>query len=321
MFGRARWRLTLIYIALFALILGVFSAVFYVGFATVLAPSFDIGPELSNEQAADAAYQATLEQVGVALAAAYLVVVAVVGLAAWALASRTLRPIREAHLRQRRFVADASHEVRTPLAAIRATAEETMGRDATVEELRAALAGIEVSAERLSRLTNDLLLLARTDERLIERRPERIDLSVLTAETLEEFAGASPDGPPPQVALEADLLVSADPDDVRRIVLNLVDNAVRYGSGSENRIRVTTRHTDGDAIVEVNDTGPGIGAIDLDRIFEPFFRVRADATTPDGSGLGLAIARSLAERNGGRLSVSSQVGAGSTFRLALPRFR
>jgi signal transduction histidine kinase len=321
MFGRARWRLTLIYIALFALVLGVFSAVFYVGFATVLAPSFDIGPELSNEQAADAAFQATIEQVGVALAAAYLVVVAVVGLAAWALASRTLRPIREAHLRQRRFVADASHEVRTPLAAIRATAEETMGRDATVDELRAALAGIEVSAERLSRLTNDLLLLARTDERLIDRRPERIDLSVLTAETLEEFAGANPDAPRPQVALEADLLFSADPDDVRRIVLNLVDNAVRYGGGSENRIRVTTRHTDGDAIVEVHDAGPGIGAIDLERIFEPFFRVRADATTPDGSGLGLAIARSLAERNGGRLSVASQVGAGSTFRLALPRFR
>src|SRR6266576_3106804 len=287
MFGRARWRLTLIYIALFALILGVFSAVFYVGFATVLAPSFDIGPELSNEQAADAAYQATLEQVGV------------VGLAAWALASRTLRPIREAHLRQRRFVADASHEVRTPLAAIRATAEETMGRDATVEELRGALAGIEVSAERLSRLTNDLLLLARTDERLIDRRPERIDLSVLTAETLEEFAGANPDGARPQVALEADLLVSADPDDVRRIVLNLVDNAVRYGGASDNRIRVTTRHTDGDAIVEVHDDGPGIGAIDVERIFEPFFRVRADATTPDGIGLGLAIARSLSERNAG----------------------
>ena len=321
MFGRARLRLTLIYIALFALVLGVFSVVFYVGFATVLAPTFDVGPDLTNEQAAEAVYQATIEQIGVALAAAYLVVVAVVGLVAWALASRTLRPIREAHLQQRRFVADASHEVRTPLAAIRATAEEALGRDAPVDELRGALSGIEVSAERLSRLTNDLLLLARTDERLIDRKPERIDLSVLTAETLEEFAGANPDAARPQLALEADLLVSADPDDVRRIILNLVDNAVRYGRGSENRVRVTTRHTDGDAIVEVNDAGPGIGTIDLERIFQPFFRVRADADTPDGSGLGLAIARSLAERNGGRLSAASQVGAGSTFRLVLPRFR
>ena len=320
MFWRARWRLTLVYIALFALILGVFSAVFYVAFATVLVPDFDIGPELSNEQAADAAFQATLGRIGLALLVAYVVVVGVVGVAAWVLASRTLRPIREAHARQRRFVADASHEIRTPLAAIRATAEEATGRHGSVDELMSALAGIEVSAERLSRLTNDLLLLARTDEPLVDRRAERIDLSVLTAETVEEFVGANPSGPRPHLTLEADLVVAADPDELRRIVLNLVDNAVRYG-GPGAAARVITRRTDGDAIVEVRDAGPGIAATDLDRIFDPFYRVRADAATPDGSGLGLAIARSLAERNGGRLTVTSKIGAGSTFRLALPRFR
>jgi signal transduction histidine kinase len=320
MFWRARWRLTLVYIVLFALILGVFSAVFYVAFATVLVPDFDIGPELSNEQAADAAFQATLGRIGLALIVAYVVVVGVVGVAAWVLASRTLRPIREAHARQRRFVADASHEIRTPLAAIRATAEEATGRHGSVDELMSALTGIEVSAERLSRLTNDLLLLARTDEPLVDRRADRIDLSVVTAETVEEFVGANPSGPRPHLTLEADLVVAADPDELRRIVLNLVDNAVRY-SGPDAAVRVITRRTDGDAIVEVHDAGPGIAAADLDRIFDPFYRVRADAATPDGSGLGLAIARSLAERNGGRLSVTSKVGAGSSFRLALPRFR
>ena len=142
MFRRARWRLTLLYIALFAVALGIFAAVFYVGFATVLAPAFDLAPELTNEQAADAAYQATLERIGIALALAYVVAVGLVSIAAWVLASRTLRPIREAHVRQRRFVADASHEVRTPLAAIRATAEEAAGREATAEDLRAALTRI-----------------------------------------------------------------------------------------------------------------------------------------------------------------------------------
>ena len=320
MFGRARWRLTVLYIALFALVLGIFSAVFYLGFATVLAPNFDIGPELTNTQAAEAAYQATIERIGAALVVAYLVVVALVGVAAWVLASRTLRPIRDAHLRQRRFIADASHEVRTPLAAIRATAEVAVSRDASVEELRDALGGIVASAERLSRLTNDLLVLARTDERLLDRSPETIDLSVLTAEALEEFAGANPDASRPHLALEADLPVLADPDEIRRILLNLLDNAVRY-SGPTSRIRVATRRTERDAIVEVQDEGPGIAATDIERIFDPFYRVRADAGTPDGSGLGLAIARSLAERNGGRLWVTSQVGGGSTFRLALPRFR
>jgi len=320
MFERARWRLTLLYIGLFALILGVFSVVFYVAFATVLAPEFDIGPELSNEQAADAAFQATLGRIGLALVVAYVVVVALVGVAAWALASRTLRPIREAHARQRRFVADASHEIRTPLAAIRATAEEATDRHGSVDELVTALTGIEVSAARLSRLTNDLLLLARTDEPLVDRRVDAIDLSVLTAEALEEFVGANPASSQPHVKLGTDLVVRADPDELRRIVLSLGDNAVRYAA-PDGDVRVTTRRSDGDVILEVRDAGPGIAAADLERIFEPFYRVRADAATPDGSGLGLAIAGSLADRNGGRLTVTSQVGTGSTFRLALPRFR
>ena len=320
MFRRARLRLTLLYIALFSVALGVFAVVFYVGFATVLAPDFDIGPELTNLQAANAAYEATIERIAAALVIAYVVAVALVSVAAWVLASRTLRPIREAHIRQRRFVADASHEVRTPLAAIRATAEEATGREASPAELQAALTRIAASAEGLSRLTNDLLLLARTDERLIDRRPEPVDLSVVTAEALDGFAGAYPADERPNLVLAPDLVVSADADEIRRIVINLVDNAVRYG-GRADRVRVATLGTERDAVLEVQDSGPGIAAADQEQIFEPFYRVRADAGSPDGSGLGLAIARSLAERNRGRLTVASLAGSGSTFRLVLPRFR
>jgi signal transduction histidine kinase len=320
MFRRARSRLTLLYIGLFALALGVFALIFYVAFATVLAPAFDLAPELTNEQAADAAYQATIERIGIALVVAYVVAVALVTVAAWVLASRTLRPIREAHVRQRRFVADASHEVRTPLAAIRATAEEAAGRAASAEDLRVALARIVASAEDLSRLTSDLLLLARADERLIERRSEPIDLSVVTAEAIEALAGANlPDGRP-LVALTPDLPIAADADEVRRIVINLVDNALRYG-GRPDGVRVATLGTEREAILEVRDSGPGIAAADQDQIFEPFYRVRAHAGSPGGSGLGLAIARSLAENNGGRLTVTSVAGSGATFRLVFPRFR
>ena len=320
MFRRARARLTLLYILLFALVLGVFSVVFYVAFATVLAPEFDVGPELTNEQAADAAYRVTLERIGIAIIVADVTVVVIVGIAASLLASRTLGPIREAHLRQRRFVADASHEIRTPHAAIRAVAESAATIDAPPDEQRAAFSRIAASAGGLSRLTNDLLLLARTDERLIEPRPEITDLSVLTAETIEEYAAAHPMVARPKVILESDLPVSVDPDEVRRVILNLVDNAVRYG-GPGDVVQVLTIRVERDALVEVRDLGPGIAAMDLERVFEPFFRVHADAASPDGSGLGLAIARSLAIRNGGRLTGTSQVGAGSTFRLFLPRFR
>ena len=323
MFTQARVRLTVLNIVLFGLVLAVFSVVFYVAFATVLAPTFDLAPELSNEQAAEAAYQATLDRVGLALLIGDLLVVVLVGLVAWVLAARTLRPIREAHARQRRFVADASHEMRTPLAAIRASAEGALVDPDSVsaDELRRALRVVAASADRLTRLTNDLLLLARTDELPTSRR-EAVDLSVLVAETVEAFAVAHPDLPPPRLALVEDLRVVADPDEVGRVVANLLDNAVRYGgAASTDIVRIATRSTDREAIVEVTDAGPGIATADLERIFEPFHRVRSDAAAPGGNGLGLAIGRGLAQRNGGRLTVASQAGAGATFRLSLPRFR
>ena len=339
MFTRARIRLTLLYIALLALVLILFSLVFYVAIVTVLTPTFDLAPDLSNEQAAEQAYRLTIERIGVSLAVGVPVVIAVVGFLAWVLAGRTLAPIREAHLRQRRFVADASHEIRTPLAAIRATAESAMDGTDTADELRAALGIVVVSTERLTRLTNDLLLLARTDERLVANRPEPMDLSVATAEAVADIAaiaaiaaiadgatisdGATITGAATTrigLTLAPDLLVRVDPVHVRRILANLLDNASRYG-GPGVHIRVVTSGSEREAEVDVIDDGPGISAADTERIFEPFFRVDPDATSPHGTGLGLALARSLAERNGGHLTVESEPEVGTTFRLILPRFR
>ncbi|HEY6057234.1 MAG TPA: HAMP domain-containing sensor histidine kinase [Candidatus Limnocylindrales bacterium] len=321
MFARTRRRLTLLYIALFVLVLGAFSAAFFLVLATVLAPSFDLGPELTNEQAAEIAYQATVDQIRVALIAADFAVVVLVGGAAWVLATRTLRPISEAHLRQRRFVADASHEMRTPLAAIRASAEGVLSAPASEDDLRRALTVVVESADRLARLTNDLLLLARADEVPPDRRDAPVDLSVVVAEATEAFALAHPELPPARRTLTADLPVAADPDEIERIVANLLDNAYRHGAPAPGPPRIATRLVERDAIVEVSDDGPGIAGADLERVFEPFARLRADADGPDGSGLGLAIARSLARRNGGRLTVTSHPGEGATFRLTLPRFR
>jgi signal transduction histidine kinase len=322
MFRRARARLTLLYIGLFAVVIGAFSVVFYVALSTVLAPNFDLAPDLTGEQVAELAYQAAIEQIGIALLVADIVVVALVGIAAWVLAARTLAPIREAHTRQRRFVADASHEMRTPLTTIRSTGESALVGSLDAEGLRASVATMVDSAERLTRLTNDLLLLARSGEAAIDQRNEPLDLSVLVAETVEAFAAAHPDLPSTRMVLAPDAMVSADPDEIGRVIANLLNNAFRYGGGAAgDPPRVATRLGDRDVDVEVSDHGPGIAAVDLDRIFEPFYRVHADAGSPDGTGLGLAIARSLAERNRGRLEATSQPGAGATFRLSLPRFR
>ena len=320
MFARARRRLTLLYIVLFALVFGIFSVVFYLVLTVALRPDFDLAPELSSAQTAELAYQTTIQRVGIALLVGNIVLIAVVGVVAWILASRTLRPIREVHLQQRRFVADASHEMRTPLAAIRVTAESAVDGEGTPDELRSALRSVVVATDRLTRLTNDLLLLARTSERLLAPRVEPTDLSVVVAEAVETFAIAEPDAAKPRLELAPDLLVAADPDSIRRILANLLDNASRYG-GPGVRIRVATSGTEREALLDVTDDGPGIAAADIERIFEAFYRVRSDAAGPGGTGLGLALARSLAERDGGRLIVDSKPGAGSRFRLSLPRFR
>ncbi len=320
MFRRARIRLTVLYVVLFAVVIAVFSVVFYVGFLIVLPPAFDLAPDLTSEQVAAVAYQTTVERIGVALLGADVVVIAAVAVAAWVLAARTLKPIGEAHARQRRFVADASHEMRTPLAAILSSAEGAIATAHTPDELRQALNVDARAARSLTAITNDLLLLARSDVLPTDRR-EPIHLSVVVAETVEAFAGVHPELPPVRMSLSPDLRVSADPTEIGRIVSNLLDNAVRYGTGpSSSAVAVTTRAVDRHAVVEISDNGPGLSADDLERIFEPFYRVHPEVTSAPGSGLGLAIARSLAERNGGRLTAASQPGSGATFRLSVARF-
>jgi signal transduction histidine kinase len=120
-----------------------------------------------------------------------------------------------------------------------------------------------------------------------------------------------------RTVLAADLVVEGNAEEIGRICDNLVDNAFRYG-GPSVHVAVTTRLADHQAVLEVSDDGPGIALADQARIFEPFFRVRADADAPDGSGLGLAIAIALARRNRGRLTVDSAPAKGAVFRLQLP---
>ena len=319
MFARARRRLTLAYIAVFALVFGLFTAVFFVALAIVLQPDFDVDPNATSDTSEEQAYQAAIDRIGVALLVADGVAVVAVGVAAWLLADRTLGPIRDAHERQRRFVADASHELRTPVAAIRAGTEAALGADTPPDGLRATLRNVVSSTERLTRITNDLLVLARTDDQTIQRRHESFDLSVVVAEAIETERAAI-GRRPAEVRLAPDLVVDADADEVGQIVRNLVENAFVHG-GDGVRVRVATTGSDREAVVEVEDDGLGIPAGERAHVFEPFYRSRRDAAAPSGSGLGLAIAADLAQRNGGRLTVDGGRATGVVARLTLPRFR
>jgi two-component system sensor histidine kinase SenX3 len=219
---------------------------------------------------------------------------------------------------RRDFVANASHELKTPVASILAIAETL--RHAVAEDPDAAerfLARLESEANRLSRLVRDLLELSRLEGELHEPAPVRLDQVVRTeVERLRpraESAGLSlvVENLEPLEALgsEADLAL---------LVHNLVDNAIRY-TEEGGRIRVSLAAAGDSAEIAVDDTGIGIPSRDLDRVFERFYRVDpARSRETGGTGLGLAIVRHVAGSHRGEVRVESVLGAGSTFTVMLP---
>jgi signal transduction histidine kinase len=231
-----------------------------------------------------------------------------------------LRDVTEAHrveAMRRDFVADASHELKTPAAAIRAGAD-TVARAAAEDPEAAARFAAQVSrdAERLSRIVTDLLDLSRLEAERPDLSPVRLDQ--VTEEEVERLRG---DAAEAGVSLEAStgpVTVAGSGGDLALMVRNLVENAIRYTPGG-GRVRVDLSSGDGSAVLTVHDTGVGISSRDLPRVFERFYRVDpARSRETGGTGLGLSIARHVVEGHGGQIHARSELGRGSTFRVTLP---
>ncbi len=218
---------------------------------------------------------------------------------------------------QRRFVADASHELRTPLAIIKANLELALTDASGTPESRAtAAAVIERAIERMARLTDDLLALARLDAPAAGLEP--VLVHHLLADAGEEFAAAAAAR---GIALEVETAaagpVAGDRDVLKRALGNLLDNAIRVAGSS---VRLSNGELDGWAWIAVVDDGPGIAPEHQQSIFDRFWRADDARSRPGGgSGLGLAIVRQIADAHGGTVEVSSELGAGATFVLRLPR--
>ncbi|MFD7104238.1 sensor histidine kinase [Streptomyces celluloflavus] len=212
----------------------------------------------------------------------------------------TLDRLEEAVGRQRQLVADASHELRNPIAAVRSRLEVALAGEpgpALAEAVRAALG----DTERLQRIAADLLLLARLDAHP-PRAAEPVDLALLAA---EEAARRRAPRVPLAVRAQAPVPVRGDPAQLERLLTNLVDNALRYAA---SRVRITAEPLPGGgARLEVADDGPGIAPADRELVFERFARLDAARDRErGGSGLGLAIARGLARAHGGDLTVAGE---------------
>ena len=218
---------------------------------------------------------------------------------------------------QRRFLADASHELRTPVTVIRTGAETLLRTGASwPTESRATLQMLVREADRMGRLVADLLVLARADTgQSVDRR--RLALDTLVLEVYEQGLTLA-DGVDVTIGEFEQVEIEGDPDRLKQLALNLVDNAIRYTQAGGTVTIDLVRRGSG-AMLRVHDTGPGIPSEHLPRVFERFYRVDTlRSRSADGTGLGLAICRWVAEAHGGTIAVESAIGLGSTFTVSLP---
>ena len=221
---------------------------------------------------------------------------------------------------RRDFIANVSHELRTPLTSLQGYAEtlfDTLpGADGTTREF---LEIIRKNAQRMTRLTEDLLTLARVESGEQKMEFDAVPASALLEDALHSFVGlARIQGKQLQLAASPSIPVTADRDAIHQVFSNLIENASKY-AGTGSTVELGARESDDGVEFYVRDTGPGIPSEHLPRIFERFYRVdKARSSESGGTGLGLSIVKHIVLNHGGRVRVESQLNQGSTFFFVLP---
>jgi signal transduction histidine kinase len=228
-----------------------------------------------------------------------------------------LERLQRAFTAQQRFVGNASHELRTPLAINRTLLEVHLSDPGAPVELQQLGKTLLATNERSEQLVEGLLLLARSDNQIVERKP--VDLAEVASQAIDQARGeAEAKGVAIRGKRDA-AVVQGSGVLLERIALNLVQNAVRYNVAEEGWVEVTTEVQHGQAVLVVSNTGPVVPAYEIDNLFEPFRRLRTERTGSDkGVGLGLSIARSVARAHGGHIAAEPREGGGLVMRVTLP---
>jgi signal transduction histidine kinase len=219
---------------------------------------------------------------------------------------------------QQRFVADVSHELRTPLTAIIGNVEIIKRYGMDTESLDA----IESEAQRMSRLVNDLLLLARADNGELKLNLDELDLDIIVGEAYREARILAKDRDLKVTVVDFEpVRIKGDGDRLKQLLFNLIGNAIKF-TPDGGQIMLNLRKTERNAIIQIQDTGMGIAPDDMKRIFDRFYQAEPSrartVSSGEGAGLGLSIAWWIAEAHGGKIDVDSRVGEGTTFTITLP---
>ncbi|MBO9597961.1 MAG: sensor histidine kinase, partial [Cohnella sp.] len=237
------------------------------------------------------------------------------------LAGRAWVPIRKAWEKQQRFVADASHELRTPTSVIRAQTELLLRRpERTIEQESPNIALMLQESRRMSALLEDLLTLARSDSNQLELQSEILEADRLIMEMIEPFKLLAETKEIELVAkLEQPLVLRGDADRIRQLLVILLDNALKF-TPSSGRIEVSGSIRSNHVALSVSDTGSGIADEDLPHVFERFYRGdKVRSRSEGGTGLGLSIAKWIVEAHKGSIRIESKPGMGTKVEALFPR--
>ncbi|MCG7206229.1 MULTISPECIES: sensor histidine kinase [Streptomyces] len=228
-----------------------------------------------------------------------------------------LERLQRAFTAQQRFVGNASHELRTPLAINRTLLEVHLSDPDAPVELQQLGKTLLATNERSEQLVEGLLLLARSDNQIVERKP--VDLAEVASQAVDQVHAEAEAKGVEIRGQRKPAVVQGNGVLLERIALNLLQNAVRYNVAEDGWVEVTTEVQHGQAVLSVSNTGPVVPAYEIDNLFEPFRRLRTERTGSDkGVGLGLSIVRSVARAHGGHITAQPREGGGLVMRVTLP---
>ncbi|MFM7426412.1 MAG: two-component system sensor histidine kinase RppB [Elainella sp.] len=243
------------------------------------------------------------------------------GFASWQLAKLAMQPVQSSYQQMEQFTADAAHELRSPLASLRAIVQTAMRSPSlTPQEIQETLQILNRQSQRLNSLVQDLLMFSQIGQALPQTAQQLCCLNQILPDLTDEFMAMAMAA---QIKLTcqiqvAPLYVLGNPDQLHRAVANLISNGLNY-TPAGGEVAIILEANAGYALIQVQDTGIGMAPQDQTRIFDRFYRVAQDRFyRSGGSGLGLAIAQSIVQTHQGSLTVQSQLGQGSRFTITLP---